>query len=75
MMEEPYELPEGWAFATLGDVGRYINGRAFKPSEWEDKGLPIIRIQNLTGTSSKFNRCSKEVEDRYYVNNLTFAVI
>ena len=68
-MEEPFELPEGWAFATLGDVGRYINGRAFKPSEWEDKGLPIIRIQNLTGTSSKFNRCSKEIEDRYYVNN------
>ena len=68
-MEDPYKLPEGWAFATLGDVGRYINGRAFKPSEWEDKGLPIIRIQNLTGTSSKFNRCSNEVEDRYYVKN------
>ena len=68
-MEELYELPEGWTFASLGEVGEYINGRAFKPSEWEDKGLPIIRIQNLTGTSSKFNRCSNEVEDRYYVKN------
>lgn len=31
----------------LGDIASFINGRAFKPSEWSKKGLPIIRIQNL----------------------------
>lgn len=39
----------------LGEVAKYINGRAFKPSEWTDVGLPIIRIQNLTETQEKFN--------------------
>ena len=27
---------------TLGNVAKYINGRAFKPSEWEETGLPIF---------------------------------
>jgi len=32
----------------LEEVAEFINGRAFKPSDWSDSGLPIIRIQNLT---------------------------
>ncbi|MBR1381867.1 MAG: restriction endonuclease subunit S, partial [Paludibacteraceae bacterium] len=40
-------LPNGWTISTVGEVADYINGRAFKPSEWELTGLPIIRIQNL----------------------------
>ncbi len=40
-------LPQGWCILTVGEVADYINGRAFKPSEWEKHGLPIIRIQNL----------------------------
>jgi type I restriction enzyme S subunit len=39
----------------LEEVAEFINGRAFKPSEWSGSGLPIIRIQNLTGTSDAFN--------------------
>ncbi len=35
----------------LGDLASYINGYAFKPSDRGDKGLPIIRIQDLTGNS------------------------
>lgn len=35
----------------LGDVASYINGFAFKPSDWSDNGLMIIRIQDLTGNS------------------------
>ena len=34
-IEAPYELPEGWKWCRLGDVAKYINGRAFKPKEWE----------------------------------------
>lgn len=25
----------------IGDVCRAVNGRAFKPSEWTDKGIPM----------------------------------
>lgn len=39
----------------LGDLATYINGFAFKPDDWGEHGLPIIRIQNLTGTNEVFN--------------------
>ena len=35
----------------LGDIATYVNGYAFKPSDRGTKGLPIIRIQDLTGNS------------------------
>jgi len=49
------ELPRGWALTTLGAIGEYLNGRGFKKTEWREAGRPIIRIQNLTGTSKEFN--------------------
>lgn len=59
---------------TLGEVATYINGRAFKPSEWEETGLPIIRIQNLTESNKKYNyssRLEKTKKDQFaffYIN-------
>lgn len=46
------ELPKGWVETTLGTLGHYWNGRAFKKSEWrpEGHGRQIIRIQDLTGS-------------------------
>ena len=35
----------------LGDVATYINGYAFKPKDRGNVGLPIIRIQDLTGNA------------------------
>lgn len=61
--------------STLGNVATYINGRAFKPSEWETEGLPIIRIQNLTNPSVPYNFSSKLLEEKYRVKqgDLLFA--
>ena len=53
----------------LGEVAEFINGRAFKPSEWVSSGLPIIRIQNLTNDEAAFNYSDKEVEAKYYVKD------
>lgn len=63
------------AKTTLGDVADYINGRAFKPSEWESTGKPIIRIQNLTNSSTEINRTTGTFEERYLVRSgdLLFA--
>ena len=60
---------------TLGTVATYINGRAFKPTEWEITGLPIIRIQNLTDSTAKYNYSSKQHDERFRVRNsdLLFA--
>ena len=61
--------------AILGDVAEYINGRAFKPSEWGKEGLPIIRIKNLNDENSKFNYSNEVFEKRYLVKkgDLLFA--
>jgi type I restriction enzyme S subunit len=67
MMER--KLPEGWEWKRLGDVATYINGRAFKPTEWTDNGKPIIRIQNLTDESNSFNYFNGECESRYCIKN------
>ena len=52
----------------LGDVASYMNGYAFKPSDWSDTGLPIIRIQDLTGNSYQANRYNGEYALKYEVN-------
>lgn len=38
-------------YKKLGDIATYINGYAFKPEQRGSEGLPIIRIQDLTGNS------------------------
>ena len=53
----------------LGDVATYINGYAFKPEDWSDIGLPIIRIQDLTGNSYQANRYNGEYAPKYEVND------
>ena len=59
----------------LGEICNFINGRAFKPSEWDKKGLPIVRIQNLNDENAEFNFCSKAIEDKYIIedNQLLFS--
>ena len=39
-----------WRLATVADICEMRNGHGFGPEDWSDKGLPIIRIQNLNGT-------------------------
>ena len=55
--------------ARLGDLATYINGYAFKPADWGDTGLPIIRIQDLTGNSYQLNRYDSEYPERIEVND------
>lgn len=63
-----------WEIIKVQDIGQLHNGRAFKPSEWSDQGLPIIRIQNLNG-SQDFNYFDGNFESKHEVNyeDLLFA--
>ena len=67
-------LPEGWILRQLGDVCDLINGYGFKPQDWRESGLPIIRIQNLNG-SPQFNYFSGDLNQKFHVKNgdLLFA--
>lgn len=51
----------------LGNIATFINGAAFKPEDWNNEGMKIIRIQNLTDTNKPYNRTLKKVDDKYIV--------
>ena len=59
---------DSWEVKKLGDIATYINGYSFKPSDWEDDGLPIIRIQNLNSSEAPYNYTTKRIDKKYVVN-------
>lgn len=68
-------LPDGWKRRRIGSLCKLVNGRAFKPSDWSETGLPIVRIQNLNNAAAKFNRFNGEVHPRFLIDSgaLLFA--
>lgn len=67
-------MRNGWCEKHLGEICELVNGRGFKPHEWKNQGLPIIRIQNLNG-SQDFNFFEGEYNPKIEVNSgqLLFA--
>ena len=67
--------PLGWCKTQLKYIAYYVNGRAFKPEEWETNGLPIVRIQNLNDETAPYNKSSKSYEEKYLIHkgDLLFA--
>ena len=68
-------VPKGWCTIYVGDLAEYTNGKAFKPSDWERNGLPIIRIQNLNDENCQYNYTSITHEEKYRISHgdLLFA--
>ena len=69
MFGTPESPVPGVDYRRLGDIATYINGYAFKPEDWGQTGLPIIRIQNLTGTNEDFNYFDGEYPAKVEVND------
>lgn len=55
--------------AKLGEIATYINGYPFKPEDWSNEGVPIIRIQDLSGNSYQTNRYNGKYAPKYEVND------
>ena len=53
----------------LGDVATYINGYAFKPEDRGEVGLPIIRIQDLTGNTYDLGFYDGEYPSKIEIND------
>jgi len=53
----------------LGEVASYINGYAFKPEDRGSEGLPIIRIQDLTGNSYDLGYYSGNYPKKIEIND------
>ena len=56
-------------YKKLGDIATYINGYAFKPEDRGDEGLPIIRIQDLTGNSYDLGFYDGEYPEKIEIND------
>lgn len=54
--EVPYELPVGWEWVRLGEIQTFINGYAFKSADYQNEGVGIVRIGDISnGQISKHN--------------------
>ena len=67
--ESLFPAPTGWCWARLDDLGEYVNGLAFNQATWSDRGLPIIRIQNLTNPRAEFNFADGDYPEDRLVDN------
>ena len=68
-------LPKGWIKTPIKQIALLINGKAFKPEDWSNKGLPIVRIQNLNNHNKPFNYCNFKIDEKFMINDgqLLFA--
>ena len=62
-------VPEGWERKSIGEIGEYLNGFAFKPSDWQELGKPIIKIKEMSnGVTNETPRNSGErVPEKYLI--------
>jgi len=61
-------VPSHWRRTALKRLGKYQNGYPFKPEDWGEEGLPIVRIAQLTGESEP-NYFSGELDERVRLND------
>ena len=56
-------------YKRLGDIATYINGHPFKPEDRGTTGLPIIRIQDLTGNAYDLGFYDGNYPERIEIND------
>lgn len=61
------EIPEHWEKSKIKYLADYINGYAFKPTDWSNEGKEIIRIENLNSNEAVGNRFPGKLDERYLV--------
>lgn len=59
-------IPENWEVVKLFRYAQLINGRAYSLHEWENSGVPVIRLQNLTGNSENYYYSNIKLPEKNY---------
>ncbi|UFI02143.1 restriction endonuclease subunit S [Roseibium aggregatum] len=49
-------IADTWISRSLIDLADYHNGAAFKPKDWVEDGLPIIRIEQINNPSAETDK-------------------
>ena len=63
-----FDIPSNWKWCKIKDIFTLVNGKAFKPTDWGQTGLPIVRIQNLNDSNAPFNYFSGDIEEKYILH-------
>jgi type I restriction enzyme S subunit len=58
-----------WPTTPIGELCNLVNGRAFKPTDWSQDGVPIVRIQNLNDHDRPFNCYAGEVRAKFLIDS------
>lgn len=61
------DIPSHWILSKVKYIGEYLNGYPFKPDNWSEDGVPIIRIQNLSNQAAEINKTEFLPPARYKV--------
>jgi hypothetical protein len=56
-----------WETAQLGDMAEFVNGTSYDATQLSGRGLPIIRISNITDPTSDFLVTPQEFEPKFIV--------
>jgi type I restriction enzyme S subunit len=66
-----FELPNGWVWERLGNIGETNIGLTYSPNDIAEQGIPVLRSNNIK--NGKLNltdlvRVKSEVKDSVFVN-------
>lgn len=45
--ELPFDLPEGWVWGSIGYITEFVNGYAFKSSDFASEGVGVVKIGDI----------------------------
>ena len=72
-MSELNNIPKHWQVKRLGEICKLKNGFAFKSTEYQKEGVPVIRIsdinQGIVSGEDSIKVESKDIYDNYLVEN------
>ncbi len=51
------EIPVDWEIVNLGETVRLQGGFAFESSDYKGRGVPLVRISNVTSSGIMLNEC------------------
>ena len=61
--------PKGWKIEKLTSIADYYNGAAFNEKDWEEDGLPIIRIEQLNNENADTDKYNGPLLSINYIDD------
>ncbi|MGO0862106.1 restriction endonuclease subunit S, partial [Clostridioides difficile] len=57
-------IPKGWEIGSIGDYVKVKSGFAFKSAWWQENGIPVIKIKDISNNTINFKDISYVSEDK-----------